>query len=149
VAIGFSLGFGAMFSKTWRVHVIFLNTNNTKRVITRLQVLGSLLITRYTHAEHELLVTERQTDRQTERQTDVLTDRLADLQADGLADRQTAENETDRLTDERTDRPNRKTLICETVYLVLRFIAEFICHNSLGYHQGSPVVWYGCCSSVD
>jgi len=35
VAIGFSLGFGAMFSKTWRVHVIFLNTNNTKRVIIR------------------------------------------------------------------------------------------------------------------
>ena len=33
MAIGFSLGFGAMFSKTWRVHVIFLNTNNTKRVI--------------------------------------------------------------------------------------------------------------------
>jgi len=34
VAIGFSLGFGAMFSKTWRVHVIFLNATNTKRVIT-------------------------------------------------------------------------------------------------------------------
>ena len=34
MAIGFSLGFGAMFSKTWRVHVIFLNTNNAKRVIT-------------------------------------------------------------------------------------------------------------------
>ncbi|CAH3104404.1 unnamed protein product [Pocillopora meandrina] len=33
--IGFSLGFGAMFSKTWRVHVIFLNTKTTKRVIIR------------------------------------------------------------------------------------------------------------------
>ena len=32
MVIGFSLGFGAMFSKTWRVHVIFLNSNNTKRV---------------------------------------------------------------------------------------------------------------------
>ncbi|XP_078359757.1 gamma-aminobutyric acid type B receptor subunit 1-like isoform X1 [Oculina patagonica] len=35
VVIGFSLGFGAMFSKTWRVHVIFLNATNTKRVIIR------------------------------------------------------------------------------------------------------------------
>jgi len=35
VVIGFSLGFGAMFSKTWRVHVIFLNSTNTKRVIIR------------------------------------------------------------------------------------------------------------------
>lgn len=35
VVIGFSLGFGAMFSKTWRVHVIFLNSNSTKRVIIR------------------------------------------------------------------------------------------------------------------
>ncbi|XP_067038730.1 gamma-aminobutyric acid type B receptor subunit 2-like [Acropora muricata] len=35
LAIGFSLGFGAMFSKTWRVHVIFLKCNNNKRVIIR------------------------------------------------------------------------------------------------------------------
>jgi len=39
VAIGFSLGFGAMFSKTWRVHVIFLNATNTKRVITTVSYL--------------------------------------------------------------------------------------------------------------
>lgn len=35
VVIGFSLGFGAMLSKTWRVHVIFLNTKTAKRVIIR------------------------------------------------------------------------------------------------------------------
>ena len=33
IVIGFSLGFGAMFSKTWRVHVIFLNSSTTKRVM--------------------------------------------------------------------------------------------------------------------
>ncbi|KAM7432495.1 hypothetical protein ABFA07_017083 [Porites harrisoni] len=35
VVIGFTLGFGAMFSKTWRVHLIFLNSATTKRIIIR------------------------------------------------------------------------------------------------------------------
>ncbi|RMX44624.1 hypothetical protein pdam_00002738 [Pocillopora damicornis] len=42
--IGFSLGFGAMFSKTWRVHVIFLNAKTTKKVIIRDRQLFGMVV---------------------------------------------------------------------------------------------------------
>lgn len=32
LSIGFTISFGAVFSKTWRVHTIFTNVNASKRV---------------------------------------------------------------------------------------------------------------------
>jgi len=32
LSIGFTISFGAIFSKTWRVHTIFTNVNASKRV---------------------------------------------------------------------------------------------------------------------
>ena len=33
LSIGFTISFGAVFSKTWRVHTIFTNVDASKRVI--------------------------------------------------------------------------------------------------------------------
>ncbi|RDD42116.1 Gamma-aminobutyric acid type B receptor subunit 2 [Trichoplax sp. H2] len=40
LCIGFTLSFGAMFAKTWRVHVIFTNKTNTKVVIKDSSLFG-------------------------------------------------------------------------------------------------------------
>ncbi len=37
LSIGFTISFGAIFSKTWRVHTIFTNVNASKRVNTRMK----------------------------------------------------------------------------------------------------------------
>lgn len=42
LSIGFTISFGAIFSKTWRVHAIFTNVNASKRVISRIRT-GALL----------------------------------------------------------------------------------------------------------
>jgi gamma-aminobutyric acid type B receptor len=36
LSIGFTISFGAIFSKTWRVHTIFTNVNASKRVNNRM-----------------------------------------------------------------------------------------------------------------
>ncbi len=38
LSIGFTISFGAIFSKTWRVHTIFTNVNASKRVNMKLKL---------------------------------------------------------------------------------------------------------------
>ena len=44
LANGFTLAFGAMFAKTWRVHAIFTNINLNKKVSQRRFYLESRLV---------------------------------------------------------------------------------------------------------
>ena len=87
---------------------------------------------------HFKLVTEpnrhanRQKDRQTGKQSD--RQRETDKQTDSQTQRQTnRQTQTDRFIERHTE----SVLLSST------------CNISLGYHQGPPVVWHGCCSSAD
>ena len=40
MCIGFTLAFGAMFTKTWRVHAIFKSITPKKKVSTKIASLG-------------------------------------------------------------------------------------------------------------
>ncbi|CAH1249664.1 GABBR2 [Branchiostoma lanceolatum] len=44
LAVGFTLAFGAMFSKTWRVHVIFTNTKMKKMAIKDVKLFGIVAV---------------------------------------------------------------------------------------------------------